>query len=377
MQQIIQKIHEEKSAWKNSKEESSPEIAPEDVTTRLFLSHKRTTGQKIVGRLYEELKGDYKIFLDSETKFKIHNLKEIVKNTDVFIFVLSQGVLQSFWCLQELISALENKKRVIIVRDLAFNLPESVPEEWKPVEHIILDPNQLIWIAEYNTACIQALKKRIGSPDDCIAEAKKAMEAHPEIVTQMKEGKLEPSFLVTDKGLMGLLDFCTTPLKSIDFTQAVVNDETFKYFVFSGKGKEIETINLKGCNNIRDEGLKYIAEACPNLRSLNVNTLLNITDVGLQYLAEGCPLLQHIELTPFTGWGQRTKTTAEGLKHLVKGCQKLQNLNLSSYSVNDDALKNLADNCPELKEINLSYTSVTDEGVNYLTAKHPNAKITK
>lgn len=35
-------------------------------------SHKRSTGQGIVGRLYEGLKSDYKVFLDSEAKFKIH-----------------------------------------------------------------------------------------------------------------------------------------------------------------------------------------------------------------------------------------------------------------------------------------------------------------
>lgn len=75
-------------------------------------SHKRSTGQGIVGRLYEGLKDDYKAFLDSETKFKIHNLKEIVKHTEIFVFVLTHGILLSHWCLQELISALENHKKV-------------------------------------------------------------------------------------------------------------------------------------------------------------------------------------------------------------------------------------------------------------------------
>ncbi len=77
-----------------------------------FVSHKRSTGQGIVGRLYEGLKAEYKIFLDSEAKFKIHNLKEIVKQTEVFVFVLTHGILLSHWCLQELEAAIENNKKV-------------------------------------------------------------------------------------------------------------------------------------------------------------------------------------------------------------------------------------------------------------------------
>ena len=40
----------------------------EDISSRLFLSHKRSTGQGIAGRLFEGLRKHYKIFLDSEAK---------------------------------------------------------------------------------------------------------------------------------------------------------------------------------------------------------------------------------------------------------------------------------------------------------------------
>ncbi len=65
-----------------------------------------------MGRLYEGLKDWYTVFLDSEAKFNIHDLKQIVQNTEVFVFVLTHGVLLSHWCLEELKSALENKKQV-------------------------------------------------------------------------------------------------------------------------------------------------------------------------------------------------------------------------------------------------------------------------
>jgi hypothetical protein len=66
----------------------------ESIETDAFLSHKRTTAQVIAGRLYEGLKNDYKIFLDSEAKFKVHDLELIVANTRLFILILSSGYLE-------------------------------------------------------------------------------------------------------------------------------------------------------------------------------------------------------------------------------------------------------------------------------------------
>ena len=66
----------------------------------------------IAGRLYEGLKDDYKVFLDSEAKFKIHDLELIVQNTDLLVLILSAGYLDSYWCCQELRAALKYKKPV-------------------------------------------------------------------------------------------------------------------------------------------------------------------------------------------------------------------------------------------------------------------------
>ncbi len=75
-------------------------------------SSQAKPGQGMVGRLYEELKDWYRIFLDSEAKFKIHDLQLIVQHTEVFVFVLTSGILLSHWCCEELKSALHNKKKV-------------------------------------------------------------------------------------------------------------------------------------------------------------------------------------------------------------------------------------------------------------------------
>ena len=46
----------------------SKTTSQEDINTRAFLSHKRSSAQGMAGRLYQALKG-YRIFLDTEADF--------------------------------------------------------------------------------------------------------------------------------------------------------------------------------------------------------------------------------------------------------------------------------------------------------------------
>ena len=144
---------------------------PENIKTRIFLSHRRLTAQAIAGRLYEGLKNDYKCFLDSETQFKIHDLETIVHNTslfffppfflifsDVFIFILSGGILDSQWCIKELRSAIQSKKDILVIRDNSYQLPELFPVSLMDIEDIIRNAKTLTWMAEYNTNCIEKIK---------------------------------------------------------------------------------------------------------------------------------------------------------------------------------------------------------------------------
>jgi hypothetical protein len=54
----------------------------------------------IAGRIFQELRNDYTLFLDSEATFNLHNLQLIVKYTGLFIFMLSDGIFDSYWCLE-------------------------------------------------------------------------------------------------------------------------------------------------------------------------------------------------------------------------------------------------------------------------------------
>ncbi len=61
----------------------------EDIRTRLFLSHKRSSAQGMTGRMYQGLSAAYRVFLDSEADFDLHDLEAIVAETDTFVFILS------------------------------------------------------------------------------------------------------------------------------------------------------------------------------------------------------------------------------------------------------------------------------------------------
>ncbi len=84
----------------------------ENIHTNMFLSHKRSTGQGLAGRIWESLKNNYDIFLDSETQFKIHDLEILVAQTDIFLLLLTKDYVDSEWCLKELRAAIINKVKV-------------------------------------------------------------------------------------------------------------------------------------------------------------------------------------------------------------------------------------------------------------------------
>jgi hypothetical protein len=83
--------------WKNSPllHFSATSEAPHKVTVA---KQQFTLG--IAGRIYQELRNSYNIFLDSEATFNLHNLRLIVKYTGLFVFILSEGIFDSFWCLE-------------------------------------------------------------------------------------------------------------------------------------------------------------------------------------------------------------------------------------------------------------------------------------
>eukprot|EP01116_Phalansterium_solitarium_P018237 TRINITY_DN4768_c0_g1_i2.p1 TRINITY_DN4768_c0_g1~~TRINITY_DN4768_c0_g1_i2.p1 ORF type:complete len:1097 (-),score=201.58 TRINITY_DN4768_c0_g1_i2:86-3376(-) len=142
-------------------------VADEDphvIHKAVFLSHKRSSGQAVAGRLFEGLKADFDCFLDSEARFKIHDLEEIVRRCDTFVFIMTDGILQSEWCLKELRAAISGRKPIVVVRHIEYPIPKAWPEGMQDVGPAIEKAPKVVWMAEFNQECINKLKRQYLGP---------------------------------------------------------------------------------------------------------------------------------------------------------------------------------------------------------------------
>jgi hypothetical protein len=92
----------EKEAWQKILQRLSRRTDPPEVVD-IFLSHRQLTGQGIALSLKEGiLKKDPKkqVFLDVHAEFDLHDLPTIVAKTKLFVFILSEGIFDSQYCLK-------------------------------------------------------------------------------------------------------------------------------------------------------------------------------------------------------------------------------------------------------------------------------------
>ncbi len=86
------------------------------------------------------------------------NIKNESKCVEIFIFILSGGILESQWCIKELRSAIEAKKEIVIIRDISYKLPDLFPIDLQDIEEVIRKAKTITWMAEYNTSCVEKIK---------------------------------------------------------------------------------------------------------------------------------------------------------------------------------------------------------------------------
>mmetsp|Transcript_19729 Transcript_19729/g.27515 ORF Transcript_19729/g.27515 Transcript_19729/m.27515 type:complete len:997 (-) Transcript_19729:49-3039(-) len=329
----------ESESQNESHEESS-----ENITTRVFLSHKRSTGQGIAGRLYEGLKNDYNVFIDSEAKFKIHNLKMLVQNTDVFVFILTYGIFLSHWCLEELKAAIASRKRIIVVRELAFNYPETLPDEWKEVESVLRRSQELLWIAEYNSACIRELTKYIGSCDRHHLWAKEYFET--------EEGKtaLEQicSKLQSDK----VLDLGRT----ISLPWNAKPDAAADFVLLRFPANEITAVQISNASDtsLGNAGvLDGLFARLPNLQEIDI-AQAGRYPFDQKLLVKSCPLLRKLKI-------EHVEENIDG--EALSKLEQLQVLDLAKvHTITDQVIEQLA-RCPQLHTLIVPHAKITPQSL--------------
>lgn len=90
------------------------------------------------------------------------------------MFVLTQGILDSKFCVAELISALSPRidhsprppKKQVLLRHFEYNLTEINPDLPENVKNF-LRQEPLVWAPELHSSCLQQLiNERLGPPDE-------------------------------------------------------------------------------------------------------------------------------------------------------------------------------------------------------------------
>eukprot|EP00027_Filamoeba_sp_ATCC50430_P007122 CAMPEP_0168542912 /NCGR_PEP_ID=MMETSP0413-20121227/1597_1 /TAXON_ID=136452 /ORGANISM="Filamoeba nolandi, Strain NC-AS-23-1" /LENGTH=600 /DNA_ID=CAMNT_0008572813 /DNA_START=20 /DNA_END=1822 /DNA_ORIENTATION=- len=273
--------------------------------TRAFLSHKRTTAQVIAGRLYEGLtKAGFNVFLDSEAKFKLHDLEKIVQQTDLFVFILSSGIFESVWCLKEVRSALANKKPVIVIRDTNFKIPAKFPEELADIEELIRTSPIYPWVAEYNTQCVdKIIHQHLGAPDELleflpIAWNMQKDEVENGVLTiTAEEWNQKLVYLVAGLRITIGVDLSTVHTLQLD-NSLLINATSFGLDQFPNL-KKLVIQPEKDALSLADAA-KVIPREAPNIEELILNN--QNTALTMMNFFRGLPNLRviHIAVSRFT-----------------------------------------------------------------------------
>ncbi|CAL9202265.1 unnamed protein product [Musa hybrid cultivar] len=103
--------------------------------------------------------------------------------------------------------------------------------------------------------------------------------------------------------------------------------------------RDLQHLNLNGCQKISDKGIEAITACCPKLRSLSVYWNVRLTDLGI--------------------------------KHLVKNSREVVSLNLSGCkNITDHSLYLIADSYHGLEELDITRcTKLTDSGLQQILLK--------
>jgi len=83
--------------------------------------------------------------LDVRTEFDIHNLQKLIEKTKFFIFIMTEGILDSYYCFlgrfiklifiifKEFETAINLKKPILVIHGENFQSVDNLPDDnkWK------------------------------------------------------------------------------------------------------------------------------------------------------------------------------------------------------------------------------------------------------
>jgi hypothetical protein len=159
-----------------------PHLVDRNLGHRLFLSHRRVTGQGIVSRLYSLLTPAYAAFWDAQASFALHELMDHVHRSMIFVAVFTPGYFDSKWCMVELRVALgigddgspDTRKPIIVVHDLRYDWRADAPSDVLAAlddQGVTSTAGRVLpYVAELSDACVGQIRDILGISDTTAAQ---------------------------------------------------------------------------------------------------------------------------------------------------------------------------------------------------------------
>ncbi|KAK1412861.1 hypothetical protein QVD17_34430 [Tagetes erecta] len=125
---------------------------------------------------------------------------------------------------------------------------------------------------------------------------------------------------------------------------------------FSGSLKNLEHLNLNGCQKISDSGIEAITKAAPSLKIFSIYWNVRVTDVGVSHLVKNCKHIVDLNLSGCKGISDKS------LQMISESYQHLESLDITRcVKITDGGLQRVMVKCSGLKSLNLyALSSFTD-----------------
>ena len=133
------------------------------------------------------------------------------------------------------------------------------------------------------------------------------------------------AYSVSDNGLKFITNGCPS-LKSIEIrcSQRITN---VGIAIITQQCKQLETIKLIACSFLTDEALHAIGQhCCTTLRTIDISQSQSFTDDGLSSLAK-CTRLQTVTIM------NCDQVTEAGILNLVSGCREITSMFLTAKNL--------------------------------------------
>lgn len=159
---------------------------------------------------------------------------------------------------------------------------------------------------------------------------------------------------LTDSSCSALGEFCPN-LRIISLAgSSALTDAGVQWMV--SHCTQLTRLDLTGAIGLTDATCAALGAGCPELRALRINGVKGISDVGLRLLAAGCTKLEllHAANLYLVSDGSNRDFGLEGLRAIANKCPELQDLNLSGcFQLQERALVAIGASCPALRRLSL------------------------